>query len=162
MPARFRRSDFRQLGEQQRQLDVLLGRQHGQKVVELEHEPDVLRAPLRQLAAAQRADGHAVDFDGAAGRRVEPADQIEQRRLAGPRRSHQRQEIALRDFQVHAFEHVDALAAAGEMFVDVLDANEFIHMLSMVVPLSVALPRDDERTGRKFRRAATRRRDRRR
>ena len=71
----------------------------------------------------ERADGHAVDVDGPAGRRVQPANQIEQRRLAGPRRSHQRQEIALWDFQVDAFENVDALAASGEVFVDVLDAN---------------------------------------
>ena len=117
---------LRELREQQRQLDVLLGRQHGQQVVELEDEPDVLRAPLRELAAAEGAHRHAVHFDGAAGRRVEAADQIEQRRLAGSRRSHQREEIALRNLQVHALEHVDALAAAGEMFVDVFDANEFI------------------------------------
>ena len=110
---------LRQLRQQQRQLDVLLGRQHGQQVVELEDEPDVLRAPLRELAAAQRADGHAVDLDGAARGRVESADQVQQRRLAGPRRPHQRQKVALRDFEVDALEHVDALAAAGEVFVDV-------------------------------------------
>ena len=93
---------LRQLRQQQRQLDVLLGRQHRQQVVELEDEPDVLRAPLRQLAAAERADGHAADLDRAAGRRVEAADQIEQRGLAGSRRTHQREEIALRDFEVDA------------------------------------------------------------
>ena len=47
---------LRQLRQQQRQLDVPLGRQHRQQVVELKHEADVLRAPPRQLAAAERAD----------------------------------------------------------------------------------------------------------
>ena len=61
----------------------------------------------------------AADFDGAAGRRVEPAHQVEQRRLARSRRPHQRQEIALRDVEVDAFQHVDALAAAREVLVDV-------------------------------------------
>ena len=41
----------------------------------------------------------------AAGRRVEAAHQVEQRRLARAGRPHQRQEIALRDLEV------DALAA---------------------------------------------------
>jgi hypothetical protein len=36
---------LRQLRQQQRQLDVPLGGQHRQQVVELEHEADVLRAP---------------------------------------------------------------------------------------------------------------------
>ena len=53
----------------------------------------------------KRADVDAADFDRAAGRRVEPADQVEQRRLARARRAHQREEIALRDVEV------DALAA---------------------------------------------------
>ena len=117
---------LRQLRQQQRQLDVPLGRQHGQEVVELEDEADVLRAPLRELTAAQRAHWHAVHFDRASRRRIEAADQIEQRRFARPRRAHEREEIAFRDFEVDAFEHVDALAAAREVLVDVSDANEFI------------------------------------
>ena len=126
MPRAFSRSDLRQLREQQRQLDVLLGRQHGQEVVELEDEADVLRAPLRELTAAQGAHGHTVHFDGASRWRVEAADQIEQRGFARSRRAHQREEIAFRDFQVDAFQDVDALAAAGEMFVDLSYAYEFI------------------------------------
>ncbi len=45
---------LRQVGEQQRQLDVALGGQHRQQVVELEDEADVVRAPARELAAAER------------------------------------------------------------------------------------------------------------
>ena len=52
-----------ELRQEQRQLDVALGRQHRQQVVELEDEADVARAPLRQRAAAQLVDAHAADFD---------------------------------------------------------------------------------------------------
>ena len=96
--ARLRRSRLRQLREQQRQLDVALGGQHRQQVVELEDEADVLRAPLRQRAAAERRSiSHAGDLDRAARRLIEAAHQIEQRRLARSGRPHQRQKIALRE-----------------------------------------------------------------
>ena len=84
----------RQAGQQQRQLDVALRRQHRHQVVELEHEADGRGAPFRQCAAAELVDALAADADAAGGRRVEPADQVEQRRLAGAGRPHQRQEIA--------------------------------------------------------------------
>ena len=65
-----------------------------------------------------------ADLDVAAGRRVESAHQVEQRRLSGARRPHQRQEVALRDLEVDALQHVDALAAAREVLVDVWDPDE--------------------------------------
>ena len=71
-------------------------------------------------ARARRSSTPPTSID-AAGRRVEPADQVEQRRLAGAGRAHQRQELALRDVEVDALQHVDALAAAGEVLVDVAD-----------------------------------------
>ena len=45
-----------QVGEQQRQLDVALGGQRGQQVVELEDESDVPRAPGGELAVGQLVD----------------------------------------------------------------------------------------------------------
>ena len=44
----------RQRQQQQRQFDVLVGRQHRQQVVELEHEADVPRPPAGQLALGHR------------------------------------------------------------------------------------------------------------
>ena len=119
-----RRSAFDSVRQQQRQLDVAFGGEHGQQVVELKDEADVLRAPARQPAAAERADALAADFDRAAGRRIEPAHQIEQRRLARARRSHQGEEIAARNLEIDALQHVDALAAPRERLVHVRDANE--------------------------------------
>ncbi|KAG1174428.1 hypothetical protein G6F35_016658 [Rhizopus arrhizus] len=50
-----------EVGQQQRQLDVLLRGQHRHQVVELEHEADVVAAPGRQQAAATLGDALAVD-----------------------------------------------------------------------------------------------------
>ncbi len=56
---------FRQLGENQRQLDVLKRGEHGDQVVHLEDEAHVPRAPLRQLAAGHVGDLIAVDRNAA-------------------------------------------------------------------------------------------------
>ena len=90
----------RQRREQQRQLDVALGRQHRQQVVHLEHEADVIRAPLAERAVAERVGALAGDLDRAGARPVQAADQVQQRRLARARRPHQREEIPFRDVQV--------------------------------------------------------------
>src|SRR5690606_18670243 len=115
---------LRQLRQQQRQLDVALGRQYRQEVVELEDEADVPRAPAREAGAAEAADCRAADVDRAARRRVEATQQVEQRGLARPRRAHERQEITLRNVEIHALEHVDALASAREVLLDTTNTNE--------------------------------------
>jgi hypothetical protein len=42
------------------------------------------------------------------------ADEVQQRRLAGPGRPHQREEVSRGNIEVHALQHVDALAASVE------------------------------------------------
>ncbi len=54
---------LRQIGEQQRQLHILLGGQQGHQVVELEHEADVARAPARELPRRVQADAFARHDD---------------------------------------------------------------------------------------------------
>ena len=78
MAARFLRSRRRELGQQQRQFDVALRRQHRHQVVELEHEADLRGAPLGERAGAELVDALAAHRDAAAGGRVEAADQVEQ------------------------------------------------------------------------------------
>jgi hypothetical protein len=101
-----------QRGQQQRQLDVLLRRQHRHQVVALEDEADVLGAPggQRVRCPARRCAGRRRELAGAG--RVEAADQVEQGGLARARRPHQRDEVALGDVQVDAVQHLDALGAA--------------------------------------------------
>ncbi len=112
-----------QLRQQQRELDVARRRQHRQQVVHLEDEPDVPRAPGRELAARERVDAIAGNLDRSLRRRVQPADQVEQRRLARARRPHQREKIARGDVDRHALEHVDLLAPAVVHLVQVPDLD---------------------------------------
>src|SRR5688572_21488477 len=89
-------------------------------------------APARQLSARQGADVGAADFDRSGTRQIKPAEQVEQRGLAGARRSHQRQEIPLRNVQRDALQHVDAFAAARERLVDAIDLDECAHCFSLI------------------------------
>ncbi|KAG1081628.1 hypothetical protein G6F40_015417 [Rhizopus arrhizus] len=100
-----------EVGQQQRQLDVLLRGQHRHQVVELEHEADVVAAPGRQLAAAHLVDALAFDADLAAAGVVQAADQVEQGGLARTGGAHQRDEVAARDVQVDAVQHLHFLGA---------------------------------------------------
>ena len=103
---------LRQLRQQQRQLDVPRRGQHRQQVVQLEDEADVARAPRREPPARELVDPVAADGDRSFDRRVETAQQVEQRRLARARRPHQRQEVAFGNIEVDALQDVDPLAAA--------------------------------------------------
>src|SRR5919205_408567 len=58
----------REVGQQERQLDVLEGGQDGDQVVELEDEADVVGPPSGRLGVGHPADILAVDLDLAAGR----------------------------------------------------------------------------------------------
>src|SRR5690606_37348377 len=100
---------------------VLLRVERRHQVVELEHEADVVTAPVRQLSRAHGVDALAVDLDLPAAGRVQPTDQVEQRGLAGAGRAHQRDEIAFRDFQVDAVQHFDLLRAALVALGEVAD-----------------------------------------
>src|SRR5262245_27096609 len=125
---------FRQLRQQQWKLHIALGRQDGQQVVELKNEADVLRSPPGQLPAAQLVDPDAPYVDRASGRRIETADQIEQGGLAGTRRPHEREEVTLRNIEVHALQHVDALAATAEVFVHASDAHQPVAITHSAIP----------------------------
>src|SRR3546814_5896827 len=81
-----------------------LFRSHRHQVVELEHEADVVAAPLRQLAGAHAVDARAVDLDLAAAGRVQAADQVEQGGLARTRGTHPRDEVALVRSEEHTSE----------------------------------------------------------
>src|SRR6185437_7681021 len=68
--------------EQQRVLDVLIGREHGDQAESLEDEADVARAEIRERVVAEPFQIRAADLDAAGARRVDAADEVEQRGLA--------------------------------------------------------------------------------
>ncbi len=127
----------RQRGQQQRQFDVALGGQHRQQVVHLEHEADVIRAPAAELAVAHRVGALAGDFDRARGRPVEAADQVQQRRLAGARRAHQRQEIPFGDVQVERVQDMHGFRASLVILRHAPQSYQSLHDSPRVItPLS--------------------------
>src|SRR5215472_7240459 len=90
-----------------RRLVVELGDQHvlqrravGQKVERLEDDPDPPPAQRGPVLVTQRGSVQAVQQVAARGRRVEQAEQVQQRRLARPRRPGHRDVVARLDHQV--------------------------------------------------------------
>ncbi len=79
-------------GELQRQHRVLRDGERVQQVVLLEHEPDPTPPEPRQLGLGPARHLRAVDHHDPAVRPVEPRRALQQRRLAGPRRTHHRRE----------------------------------------------------------------------
>ena len=94
-----RRSAADSGNKQQRQLDVLIRREHRQQVIELEDEADVPRPPAGELAFGHLRDAVVADPDFAFAGLVEAGDQVEQRRLARAAGAHQAEELAFGDFE---------------------------------------------------------------
>jgi len=82
------------------------------------------RAPGRELAVGELVEPVAGDRHRAAGRAVEPANEVEQRALARARRAHQGQEFAGGHAQVEIGEDVDLLGAAMKDLVHVVDMDQ--------------------------------------
>ena len=68
----------------------------------LEDEPDTPGPQRCELAIVQAGDVDPVDPDRTAGRPVERADDVQQRRLAGPGRANDRHKLTLLDGETHA------------------------------------------------------------
>src|SRR5688572_10674849 len=124
-----------QSGQQERQFDVPFRGEDRHQVVELEDKSDVARAPFGEPAARQTIDALAAYDDFAGSGAVEPANQVEQGRLAGPGRPHQRDEIAFRYVEREPMQDFDRLLAAHIRLLHVADLDHrFTHRLSPVRP----------------------------
>ncbi len=84
----------------------------GQQVEGLEDEADFLVADARQLVVVEFADQLAVEPVLALGRRIEAADQVHQRRLAGARRAHDGDVLVVPDAEIDAAQRVHLLLRA--------------------------------------------------
>src|SRR5207249_10738505 len=102
-------------------LDALTRSENRQQVARSEPDADAAGAPCRELSGRPRADVGATDADAASPRLVEPGDEIEQRRLAGAGRPHQRREAARRNIETQVGEDVDLLGVTLERLVDIAD-----------------------------------------
>src|SRR5262249_45930964 len=79
--------------------------QHRHEVVELEDEAHVRGAPVGEVRLAVARDVLAADEQLARVGLVDAGDEVEQRRFPGPRRAHQRDEIAARDVERDVVQH---------------------------------------------------------
>ena len=94
-------------GDRQRQLDVLLRRQHRQEVEELEDEPDLVAPQPGELLVVQADDLGAVDLDRSRGGLVETGEDVHERRLPRAGRAHDRRELALRELGRDSAQRID-------------------------------------------------------
>src|SRR5262249_36763480 len=76
------------------------------------------------LAGRHVRDLVARDGDASVRRHVEPAEQVQQRRLAGAARAHERAEVAGVDVEIEPLQHVDLLAAAPLGLAELARAGE--------------------------------------
>ena len=88
------------LGDLGDERHVLARRQARDQVVELEHEADVLAAIAGQLALVGADQVVVAEDDLAGGRRVEPAEDVEQRRLAAAGRAEQHDKFAFANVEI--------------------------------------------------------------
>src|ERR1700730_17261178 len=109
---------------QQRVLDIFFSGQHGQKVEGLKDEPDGSRAQVSELVRSAARNVEFVDEDLARGRRVDAADEVEERGLAATRRAGDRQEHAFLDTQVHPVQGRNELIAEAILLRDVFYADQ--------------------------------------
>jgi hypothetical protein len=105
-PARARLAR-RQARQQAGQLDVVGDREVRDEVEELEDEAHLAAAQQRPGRLAELVDPAAAEVDLAGGRSVEPAEQVQQRRLAAARGPHDADELALGDRQVDTAQRRD-------------------------------------------------------
>src|SRR5258706_73795 len=123
---------FGELGEQQRQLDVLECGEHGNEVVHLEDETDVARAPLRELIGGHVRDFVARHGDASVRGDVEAAEQIQQRRLTGAAGAHKADEIAFIYVEIQALQNLNFLAAAAIRLVQAADLNQAVRFSTAI------------------------------
>ena len=89
----------------QRHVEVLVHRQMIEQVIALEHEADVLLVQPRAILRAQPVHRLAAEVVLAGPRAVVHADDVQQRRFAGARRPHDRDELAVLDVERDAPQH---------------------------------------------------------
>ena len=111
-------------GVDERQLDVVQRAGAGQQVEGLEHEADFLVADAGELVVVHFADQVAVEVVQAGGGRIQAADQVHQRGLAGAGGAHDGDVLALLDFDVDAGDGVDFLIAHDVGLAQVPGADE--------------------------------------
>src|SRR5213594_2530354 len=92
-------------------------------MVELEDEPDLTVAELRQRLIVHGEHIVPVEAHGAAGRPIQRSQNVQEGRLADAGRADDGHQLAALDLQAHALQHVDLALVQLEGFVEVDGRN---------------------------------------
>src|SRR5271168_4052954 len=110
-------------GQQQRQLHVLKRGQHRDQVECLKNVADVFVAPVCRLRIVKLENILILNQQLPGSRPVNGRDHVQQRSLAGPRRSHQRQKFAGRDVDRDIVQRLHFERLATENLADIASLN---------------------------------------
>ena len=113
----------RPAAQMERQRDIFDTPQAWQQIVKLKDEPDLVAADACQVIIGKTREILPVDEDLAAGRPIEAADQVQQRRLSGSGWADNRHHLATADVDRHAIERRDVAAGAGKLLGHISELN---------------------------------------
>src|SRR5712664_942335 len=115
---------LRELGQQQRKLDVLKRREHGNQVVHLKNKADMARSPVREFAPRHVRDFVTVNSNAAGGGYVETTEKIEQRGLAGAAGTHESDKVTLVHIEIETLEDLNIFASSAVGLVQPANSHE--------------------------------------
>ena len=115
-------------GIHERHLDIGERSHAWQQVECLEHESDLVIPDARQLSFVHCGYRQAIQPVVAATCRIEAANDVHERRLAGPGRPHDRKIVAPLYRQVHIAERIDEVAPHLVAALEMLQANDGLAM----------------------------------
>src|SRR6185503_17664288 len=113
-------------GVEQRELGVFQDRGAREEVEGLENEAELQVADLRELARGEGGDVFAVEPVFALGGRIEASEDVHQRRLAGARRSDDRDELAAIDLEIDPVKRRHCVLAGVVDLIDPLELNQLL------------------------------------
>mgnify|MGYP000561880757 CR=1 FL=1 len=105
------RRRVRHAGQHRQQRHVVGDVEERNQVRRLEHEADVAGAEVAETGIVDRGQILTIERDAAAARRIESAEQVQQRRLAAARRAAEEHALAAPDHEIDAAQRIDAQPA---------------------------------------------------
>ena len=116
-----------------RQLHIFNGFEHGDQVVELKNETDVIGAPVRKFSFGKGGDIDIAHVDTALVRLVYSGDEVKKRGFAGARWPHQRQKFPFGNVKRNIIQdrHNQAFPMIG--FVKILYFNDDVFLANSLL-----------------------------
>jgi len=113
--------------QRQRQEDVLPPGEVVDQLKVLKQVADLLAAVVGERLAVQRRDALAVQGDGAAGRRDDGRDAVEQRRFARATAAHDAEKLARHDLKRDAVERAGQIRLLAVIFLQGCNFENWVH-----------------------------------